>query len=34
MAYDGVERFTGDDGKDRTRVVVRITPEKVVTREL
>ena len=30
--YDGVERFTGDDGTDRVRVVVRITPEKIVVR--
>ncbi len=31
-AYDGVERFTGDDGTDRVRVVVRITPTHVVVR--
>jgi hypothetical protein len=31
-AYDGVERFTGDDGTDRVRVVVRITPTRVVVR--
>jgi PPOX class probable F420-dependent enzyme len=30
--YDGVERFTADDGTDRVRVVVRITPDKVVVR--
>ena len=30
--YDGVERFTGDDGTDRVSVVVRITPDKVVVR--
>ncbi len=30
--YDGVERFTGDDGTDRVRVVVRIHPERVVVR--
>ena len=30
--YDGVERFTADDGTDRVRVVVRITPVKVVVR--
>jgi len=29
MAYDG-EPFTGDDGKNRVRVVVRLTPEHVV----
>ena len=32
-AYDGVERFTPDDGTDRVRVVVRITPTKVIVRE-
>lgn len=31
-AYTGGERFTGDDGFDRVRVVVRITPHKVVVR--
>lgn len=31
-AYDGVERFTGDDGTDRVRVVVRITPTHVFVR--
>lgn len=31
-AYDGGERFTGDDGTDRVRVVVRITPTHVVVR--
>jgi PPOX class probable F420-dependent enzyme len=31
-AYDGVERFTGDDGTDRVRVVVRISADKVVVR--
>ncbi len=31
-AYDGVDRFTGDDGTDRVRVVVRITPTHVVVR--
>jgi hypothetical protein len=30
--YDGLERFTADDGTDRVRVVVRITPDKVVVR--
>jgi PPOX class probable F420-dependent enzyme len=33
-AYDGVERFTGDDGTDRVRVVVRLRPDKVVVRNL
>ena len=28
--YDGVARFPGDDGTDRVRVVVRVTPDKVV----
>jgi PPOX class probable F420-dependent enzyme len=28
--YTGVERYTGDDGTDNVRVVVRITPDKVV----
>lgn len=32
-AYDGVERFTPDDGTDRVRVVVRLTPTKVIVRE-
>ena len=32
--YDGVERFTADDGTDRVSVVVRITPDKVVVRLL
>ena len=31
--YNGV-RFSGDDGHDRVRVVVRLTPDKVVTRNL
>jgi PPOX class probable F420-dependent enzyme len=30
--YDGVDRFTGDDGTDRVRVVVRISPERVIVR--
>lgn len=30
--YDGVERFKADDGTDRVRVVVRITPDKVIVR--
>jgi PPOX class probable F420-dependent enzyme len=33
MRYNGVP-FTGDDGHDRVRVVVRLTPHKVVTRQL
>jgi PPOX class probable F420-dependent enzyme len=32
-AYDGVERFTGDDGTDRVRVVLRLTPDHVVLRD-
>ena len=30
--YTGGERYTGDDGTDNVRVVVRITPTKVVIR--
>ena len=30
-AYTGGERYTYDDGTDNVRVVVRLTPEKVVT---
>jgi PPOX class probable F420-dependent enzyme len=29
-AYDGVDRFTADDGTDRVRVVLRLTPDRVV----
>lgn len=29
--YTGAERYTMDDGTDNVRVVVRITPDKVVT---
>ena len=28
-AYDGADRFTADDGTDRVRVVLRLTPRKV-----
>jgi PPOX class probable F420-dependent enzyme len=31
-AYTGGERYTGDDGTDNERVVVRITAERVVLR--
>ncbi len=31
-AYRGTGRYTGDDGTDNVRVVVRVTPEKVVYR--
>jgi PPOX class probable F420-dependent enzyme len=31
--YRGTERYTGDDGTDHVRVVVRITPTRVVTRD-
>jgi PPOX class probable F420-dependent enzyme len=31
-AYRGWERYPGDDGTDNVRVVVRIRPDKVVTR--
>ena len=31
-AYTGTGRYTGDDGTDNVRVVVRITPDKVVLR--
>lgn len=31
-AYTGVDRYSGDDGTDNVRVVVRITPQKVVYR--
>lgn len=31
-AYTGTGLYTGDDGTDNVRVVVRITPEKVVLR--
>ena len=30
-AYTGTGRYTADDGTDNVRVVVRITPDKVVT---
>lgn len=30
-AYTGTGRYTGDDGTDNVRMVVRITPEKVVS---
>jgi PPOX class probable F420-dependent enzyme len=29
--YTGADRYTNDDGTDNVRVVVRITPDKVVT---
>ena len=32
-AYNGTERYLGDDGTDNVRVVVRITPDKVVVRD-
>lgn len=31
-AYNGTERYLGDDGTDNVRVVVRISPDKVVLR--
>jgi PPOX class probable F420-dependent enzyme len=31
QAYEG-ERYTGDEGTDHVRIVVRLTPEHVVTR--
>jgi PPOX class probable F420-dependent enzyme len=31
-AYTGTGRYTADDGTDNVRVVVRITPDKVVLR--
>lgn len=31
-AYTGTGRYVGDDGTDNVRVVVRITPDKVVVR--
>jgi PPOX class probable F420-dependent enzyme len=31
-AYTGGDRYTGDDGTDNVRVVVRIRPDKVVSR--
>jgi PPOX class probable F420-dependent enzyme len=31
-AYNGTERYVGDDGTDHVRVVVRITPDKVFLR--
>ena len=31
-AYNGTGRYVGDDGTDNVRVVVRITPDKVVVR--
>ncbi len=31
-AYKGADRYLGDDGTDNVRVVVRITPDKVVIR--
>lgn len=30
-SYTGADRYTMDDGTDNVRVVVRITPDKVVT---
>lgn len=30
MEYTGGDRYTGDDGSDNVRVVVRLTPTKVV----
>lgn len=30
-AYTGGERYTYDDGTDNVRVVVRLTPDKVIT---
>lgn len=30
--YTGATRYTGDDGTDNVRVVVRITPERIVSR--
>ena len=32
QAYNGTGRYVGDDGTDNVRVVVRITPDKVVLR--
>ena len=32
QAYTGADRYTLDDGTDNVRVVVRITPDKVVFR--
>lgn len=32
--YHGVERYSGDDGTDNVRVVVRIKADKIVTRGL
>ena len=32
LAYTGGDRYTGDDDTDNVRVVVRITPTKVVSR--
>lgn len=29
--YTGGDRYTGDDGTDNVRVVVRVTPDRVVT---
>ena len=31
-AYTGTGRYRGDDGTDNVRVVVRLTPDKVVVR--
>jgi PPOX class probable F420-dependent enzyme len=31
--YEATERFTGDDGTDRVRVVVRIAADRVVIRD-
>lgn len=31
-AYNGTGRYVGDDGTDNVRVVVRISPDKVVVR--
>lgn len=30
--YTGATRYTGDDGTDNVRVVVRITPDRVISR--
>jgi PPOX class probable F420-dependent enzyme len=34
LKYHGRPRYRGDDGTDHVRVVVRIHPDKVVTRKL
>lgn len=31
-AYTGADRYTMDDGTDNVRVVVRVTPDKVIVR--